>query len=371
MCKDALDSELIIGDPDRLKGVLLNLYSNAAKFTASGFICVRIWKYTPGPEALPPPVQPERSYRECIATLDQHDIHLRLDAGESPWWLAHLQHPSSLVNTATLDSQRGSLDATSASLTWAVTGSGPGSAPGDGHRGDARHGAGAESIQSRSAPGELLQRGGIEQRAAIEQRGGMEQRGVMEQRGGIEQRGGVEQRGGEQRGVIEEGVAATAGPSALQGAAVGTTGERRREPARTSFCESAREVSVRAGGEYGRSGSGQSALSAVSQGGVSQSGAREGSTSGLAPRDSDSDACCWSDWQSTSWQGASSGESMSTDTAVAAAAASVDTGTRAAAASAGTGSDIGGGARAGLRDCNGAARPGAGSVPQVRAACVD
>lgn len=56
----------LMGDPDRLKGVLLNLFSNAAKFTPSGFICVRLRKCMAQEVASETHINPERSYKMCL-----------------------------------------------------------------------------------------------------------------------------------------------------------------------------------------------------------------------------------------------------------------------------------------------------------------
>lgn len=49
---------VVMGDSDRLRGILLNLYTNAAKFTKQGFIGLRVRvvdsKYQPSPPAEPP-----------------------------------------------------------------------------------------------------------------------------------------------------------------------------------------------------------------------------------------------------------------------------------------------------------------------------
>lgn len=61
----------LMGDPDRLKGVLLNLYSNAAKFTRSGFICVRVRRCLANEVASETLLNPERSYKQCLEALQR------------------------------------------------------------------------------------------------------------------------------------------------------------------------------------------------------------------------------------------------------------------------------------------------------------
>lgn len=56
----------LMGDPDRLKGVLLNLFSNAAKFTPSGFLCVRVRKCMAQEVAAETHINPQRSYTMCL-----------------------------------------------------------------------------------------------------------------------------------------------------------------------------------------------------------------------------------------------------------------------------------------------------------------
>lgn len=48
---------LVMGDPDRLKGILLNLCTNAAKFTKHGAIVVRV--SVTGPNFKPKPHRPD------------------------------------------------------------------------------------------------------------------------------------------------------------------------------------------------------------------------------------------------------------------------------------------------------------------------
>lgn len=59
----------LMGDPDRLKGVLLNLYSNAAKFTREGFIGVRVRRCLANEVASETLLDPERSYRLSLQSL--------------------------------------------------------------------------------------------------------------------------------------------------------------------------------------------------------------------------------------------------------------------------------------------------------------
>jgi hypothetical protein len=59
----------LIGDPDRLKGVLLNLYSNAAKFTRNGFLCVRARKVSIDKFESGAFIDVRASYSACLATL--------------------------------------------------------------------------------------------------------------------------------------------------------------------------------------------------------------------------------------------------------------------------------------------------------------
>lgn len=40
--------DVVLGDPDRLRGILLNLYTNAAKFTRRGAIAMRVSVAGPG-----------------------------------------------------------------------------------------------------------------------------------------------------------------------------------------------------------------------------------------------------------------------------------------------------------------------------------
>lgn len=69
------DMELscLMGDPDRLKGVLLNLFSNAAKFTPSGFICVRLRKCMAQEVASGTHINAERSYTMCLQVYHYTD----------------------------------------------------------------------------------------------------------------------------------------------------------------------------------------------------------------------------------------------------------------------------------------------------------
>ena len=56
----------LLGDPDRLKGVLLNLYSNAAKFTRTGFLSVRIRNVAAADIVPGKVIDPRESYLECL-----------------------------------------------------------------------------------------------------------------------------------------------------------------------------------------------------------------------------------------------------------------------------------------------------------------
>lgn len=58
-----------MGDPDRLKGVLLNLYSNAAKFTRAGFLAVRTRKITLAELQAGGFIDVRASYSACLAAM--------------------------------------------------------------------------------------------------------------------------------------------------------------------------------------------------------------------------------------------------------------------------------------------------------------
>lgn len=70
------DITCLMGDPDRLKGVLLNLFSNAAKFTSSGFICVRLRKRMAQEVASGTHINPERSYKKCLEVRTLHSVEI-------------------------------------------------------------------------------------------------------------------------------------------------------------------------------------------------------------------------------------------------------------------------------------------------------
>lgn len=53
-CSDGVPG-VVLGDPDRLRGILLNLYTNAAKFTRRGAIAMRASVVGPGYRSPPPP----------------------------------------------------------------------------------------------------------------------------------------------------------------------------------------------------------------------------------------------------------------------------------------------------------------------------
>ena len=100
--------EFIVGDPDRLKGVLLNLYSNAAKFTRSGFICLRVrmcdLTMLKGKQL----INPITSYFNCFEGMRKHVAEKEAEgisaapvfvssAGDmQTWWHAYVW-PSSTV----------------------------------------------------------------------------------------------------------------------------------------------------------------------------------------------------------------------------------------------------------------------------------
>ena len=56
-CSDGVPG-VVLGDPDRLRGILLNLYTNAAKFTRRGAIAMRASVAGPGYRCPPPPPPP-------------------------------------------------------------------------------------------------------------------------------------------------------------------------------------------------------------------------------------------------------------------------------------------------------------------------
>lgn len=134
----------LMGDPDRLKGVLLNLYSNAAKFTRSGFICVRVRRCLANEVASETLLDPERSYRQCLealaatrgradtvsegggadgASMEAAANAVAAEAGGAPWWQNWLDNgvepewdswrpcslppPSSAAGSGTLDRGQG------------------------------------------------------------------------------------------------------------------------------------------------------------------------------------------------------------------------------------------------------------------------